>query len=330
MIQLHHLSIPNTSCRINNAINENTRQLQMETNYYIRAVEKEQDKQRSIQKALLINAGLHNDKLTSSTIGDHELIQSALQSFEQDISNIDQACQEHEKELANLNQMLMEQAELSETLAIQQDELLLEYNSLEKEAKVFEDIHHQLTQQCHSAEIERSHLHHVRLNSALFDIFVDDACVLYPLINNLRLSHRPKADLQWVEINTAWSQVAQLLTFMSNTVKFTSQKFGIIPLMDCANIYVVDSTGKKVYHRLGGDFEPMDKKLQLFLRLFNELIAHLKTTNYDIELSKIPYEMTANKIGKYNLQSIEENNDLTWKIVINHIMSNMKWLSALI
>jgi hypothetical protein len=333
--------------RINNAINDNTEQLQMETHAYIHAVEEEKDKERRLKKALLINIGIHNnnDQIPSSSINDqhdeNELVQGTIQSFQHEIMNLQTACQEHENELTNLNQMLMEQAQISDTLSAQQEELLLEYNALEKDAKVFEDVHSHLTQQCHAAESERSHLSHVRLHSALFDIVVDERGTKYPLINNLRLSHRPKDDLQWIEINTAWSQAAQLVMFVNSTTKFTSRNFGIVPLMHCAKIIEVDSTGKKVYHHLGVDFESMDRKthntdhiiasLRAFYSVLYQLFDHIKALKRDINSTKVrvPFEMTVNTIGSFNLQFLNENDDKAWSGVINCIASNLKWLSYL-
>lgn len=319
----------------------------METHAYIHAVEEEKDKERRLKKALLINIGIHNnnDQIPSSSINDqhdeNELVQGTIQSFQHEIMNLQTACQEHENELTNLNQMLMEQAQISDTLSAQQEELLLEYNALEKDAKVFEDVHSHLTQQCHAAESERSHLSHVRLHSALFDIVVDERGTKYPLINNLRLSHRPKDDLQWIEINTAWSQAAQLVMFVNSTTKFTSRNFGIVPLMHCAKIIEVDSTGKKVYHHLGVDFESMDRKthntdhiiasLRAFYSVLYQLFDHIKALKRDINSTKVrvPFEMTVNTIGSFNLQFLNENDDKAWSGVINCIASNLKWLSYL-
>jgi len=248
--------------------------------------------------------------------------------------SLETACQEHEKELTNLNQLINEQSRISETLSLQEESLLLEYNILEKDAKVFEDIHHQLAQQCLSAERERSHLSHVRLHSTLFDIFVDEKGVRYPLINNLRLSHRPKNDLTWIEINSAWSQATQLLMFMSSTVKFTSRNFGIVPL-NCAKIIEVDSAGKKMYHHLGVDIESIDRKthntdhiiasLRVFYRLLYQLFLHVKGSKVDIGLA--PFEMSSHVVGNFNLELIEDNDDKVWIAVVNCIASNLRWMS---
>lgn len=335
--------VPCLEYRIIMAINDHTEQLEYETNTYIRSVEEEQDKHRRLHKALSINAGIMNDSKSSSSndINDKELVRSTIQSFEHELMTIKQACREHDSELNNLNQLLMEQAHVSSSLSLQENELLLEFNSIEKEAKVFEDMHRQLTQQCHSAEIERSHLNHVRLHTSLFDIVVDTKGELYPLINNLRLSHRPKGDLQWTEINTAWSQATQLLMFMSNTVKFVSRNYGIIPLMHCAKIIEIDSNGKKVYHHLGVDFQTMDKKthntdhittsLQVFFTLLYQLSIHIKiSSDHEINWSIVPYDMTKDSIGPYNIRMIEENDETSWRGAINSIASNLRWLSTVL
>ncbi len=307
--------------------------MEVETETYIHAVEEEKDKERRLRNALSINAGIHNGELPSEQRKENELVQSTIQSFRHEIISLEAACQEHEKELANLNQLLKEQARISETLSLQEEELLLEYNILEKDARVFEDIHCQLAQQCYSVERERSDLSLVRLHSVLFDIFVDEKGVRYPLINNLRLSHRPKNDLTWIEINSAWSQATQLLMFMSSSIKFTSRNF-IVPL-NCAKIIEVDSTGRKIYHHLGVDIESIDRKthntdhiiasLRVFYRLLYQFFVHMKRSKLDISL--LPFEMSPHAVGTYNLELIEDGDDEAWIAVINCIASNMRWLS---
>ena len=53
----------------------------------------------------------------------------------------------------------------------------------------------------------------VRLHAALFHLVVDKRGLRYPLINELRLAYRPKGDVHWKEINAAWAQATQLLSW---------------------------------------------------------------------------------------------------------------------
>jgi hypothetical protein len=55
----------------------------------------------------------------------------------------------------------------------------------------------------------------------------DERDLRYPLINNLRLAHKPRG-ISWLEINAAWSQAAQLLMFVGSTIKFKSKDLRIV------------------------------------------------------------------------------------------------------
>ena len=323
--------------------------MNMETQAYIRKIEEEKDSQRRMQKALSINRGIQNNDLNhhhhygrnDDDDDEHDIIQATMQSLHQEIMNLENACQDHENEIMNLDQLLLDQAQIFDTLSQQEDELFIEYNTLEKDTKVFEDLHRQLVKQCHSAERERSQLSLVRLNSTLFDIVVNregGGVLRYPLINNLRLSHIPKNNLHWKEINAAWSQVAQLAMFMSSTIKFRSSNLGIVPLTQCAKIIEVDSCGKKVYHHLGVDYESMDRRthntdhiapsIVVFYRLLYQMITHIRNQPQKrVDFSKIPNEMTRDRIASYEVMNKNEYDELLWRGIVNCIAQNLKWLS---
>ncbi len=318
-----------------NAIDENTEQMNMETEAYIRAVEEEKDSQRRMQKALSINMGIQENQHFDEK---EDIIQATIQSLQQEVINLETNCHEHEQEIMNLDQLLFEQAQISNALSAQEDELLIEYNTLEKDTKVFEDLHRQLIKQCHSAERERSQLNLVRLNCTLFDFVIDDGVARYPLINNLRLSHIPRDNLHWSEINAAWAQTAQLVMFLSSNIKFRSSTFGLVPLTQCAKIIEVDSFGKKMYHHLGVDYESMDRRthntdhivpsIVVFYRLFYQMIVHIREKQLrSIDLSKMPNKMSRDQIGSYVVQNKNEYDDSLWRGIINCIAQNLKWLS---
>ena len=91
----------------------------------------------------------------------------------------------------------------------------------------------------------------------------DERDLRYPLINNLRLAHKPRG-ISWLEINAGWSQAAQLLMFVGSTIKFKSKDLRIVPLMSCAKIIEVGSNGDtRFVNHLGVDFQAMNRKTPL-------------------------------------------------------------------
>ena len=234
-----------------------------------------------------------------------------------------------------MNELLEEQARISKKMTEQEDAVLTEFNSLEIDARAFQDIHRHLTHQCHAAERERYYLAQVQLHSALFDIVVDDRG-RYPLINNLRLTHKPKG-VSWSEINAAWSQAAQLVMFAGSTIKFKSKDLRVVPLMNCAKIIEVGSNGdKRTVNHLGVDFESMDRKthgadnivssVRAFHALLYQMSVHMLNSKVE-GLDKAPFSMGPYIIGSHDLRQIDERDDGGWFGVIHCMASNMKWIS---
>jgi len=342
------------------SLEDNTQRLQEETDSYIEAVRNNEAAQQRFNKALSININIqqtddnHNnptvpkdddDDQSSNTITENEcnpndVVNNTIEFLSQEIKTLGSLCQQHQEEVENLDQLLSEQMLISDTQALEEHELWLEFNALEVDANAFQHVHRQLSSQLYAADQEVLALSQTSLllHSALFDITVDERGLRYPLINNLRLSHRPKGDLGWGEINAAWSQVSQLIMFVGSTIQFTSPNLRIVPLTSsCAKIInVVDgrSTNNsgdqkkrmKIVYNLGYDGtsssssskregSDMVPSLRILYQLLEQIITHLKRTPVSTQ--------------RYDLRQLHETNDVAWSSVINSMASNLKWLSGI-
>ncbi len=337
-----------------------------ETFAYEAAVGKEKDRQRRLRKALSINAGIEKDGIilngsddaenSHNTNQDHDIdiLVSTMGSLQQEIHHLTASCQEHEEELQQLQVMLQEQHIISNDLTIQEEEAMIDFHQLELDARSFQEVHAQLTHQCHAAERERHYLSHVKLHSALHHIALLEEqsfgyghghgheMMMYPLINNLRLTHRHKNIVPWLEINAAWSQAAQLIMFIGSTTKFKSRDLRIVPLTSCAKIIDVGMRGdKRIVHHLGVDFDAMDRKthraehiipsIKIFHALLYQMVHHVMTMGSDMDEASasapLPYSIEPHSIGQYDLHNVHDQDDGAWNVVINCIAANLKWLS---
>lgn len=368
LIIIHFLSFPNVfenilhveliGQRVASAIDENIEHLRNESRAYEEAVENEKDKQRRLGKALSINAGitqeqdkhiesLHSEEIITSATS-HEpktcnenggdILQRTANTLQKEIQHLQSACHEHEEELWQLHALLKEQSHISHSLAQEENDLMMEFNALEIDARVFQETHQQLTHQCHAAEREKYYLSKVHLHSALFKIDAYGHGLDYPVINNLRLSHRPKGSLIWPEVNAAWSYCAQLVIFVGSSVKFKSKDLRVVPLTTCAKIIEVGTRGdKKIVHNLGVDFGAMDRKthrtehiipsIKSFHALLYQMVAHIQSLGKTKTLDKLPFHMEPLVIGTLSLFRIHEQDDVAWSDVVRCIASNLKWLS---
>jgi len=367
--------------------------LKEETYAYEAAVEKEKNKQRRLRKALSINAGIEKDEIIlhgkdndaendsdddANQDREIDILVSTMGSLQQEIHHLTSSCQEHEEELHQLQMMLQEQHIISNNVTMQEEEVMMDFHQLELDARAFQEVHAQLTHQCHAAERERYYLSQVKLHSTLHHIVLMDehgfgdghghahgigyghgnghghshvhGMMMYPLINNLRLTYRPRSVVPWLEINAAWSQAAQLIMFIGSTTKFKSRDLRIVPLTSCAKIIDVGMRGdRRIVHHLGVDFDAMDRKthraehiipsIRMFHALLYQMVHHVMTMGWKEDEASVsastftsasaplPYSMEMHSIGHYDLHKMHDQDDTGWNVVINCIAANLKWLS---
>jgi len=185
---------------------------------------------------------------------------------------------------------------------------------------------------------------------------VDPRGLRYPLVNGLRLSHHPKGDLTWGEVDAAWAQAAQLLLFVGGTAGFASRDLRVVPLTSCAKIIEVGRGGdRRIVHSLGkdaleskedrgeknvsdgaGHIRSMVLSLCAFNALLYQLVYHIETSVLGAKvgpapssssIERPPYKMSRYQIGQYDLQRLREGDDPGWSAVVQCIASNLKWLA---
>jgi len=342
------------------AIEESTCQLNAEVAAYDVAIQLEKDKHRRLLRALDIKDGIINGQDDGDGDGDGDddtiasgntcvsfrndvqssseyILKKTFEAFEYEIQKLTETHTMHLTESNNLDKMLREQVMFTKALSQEEDEIHRDINSLEIDAKVFQDVHRTLTRQCQEAEMEDYMLRNVRIHSTLFDIQLDERGLRFPLINNLRLTHHPKG-VSWLEINAAWSQASQLVMFVGSTTKFQSKDLRIVPLASCAKIIELSHHGdhKKVVNHLGVDFDSNDRKthetehiipsLRAFLAFIYQMSVHM--LKGPLNLDKMPYKMGSHYvIGPYDVRKMDEKDDVGWSGVIHCMAYNMKWMA---
>ena len=267
----------------------------------------------------------------------------ALDQFHQEIQVLTQACKEQEHEIRMLQNLAQEQIERSKTIDTQEANAFYDLNSLERDAHNFTEESHHLSNMCSSVLTEIDSLSRIKLISIPFHIEVSHSPAgRYPLINNLRLAYRTneKANLHRAEINAAWVQAAQLVTFTCGLYpNFHSTLIRIIPLsFPCAKIQILaasSGTNEKYNHvyNLGWDKCARDdimdhiptSSLIAFLSLLSDFVAHiLSETKYDAP----PFEMTQSSIDGSDVSQFLDS-DPAWSSVVYCLACNLNWLSKL-
>jgi hypothetical protein len=197
------------------------------------------------------------------------------------------------------------------------------------------------------AEAEQLSSAQIQLPSMLMDLQVDrERGLRYPLINELRLAYRPKGDVQWNEIQAAWSLAAQLLLVIGTLFDFQSQYWTIVPLSHCAKLIYyapesshIDPTGKQrraVVYNLGHPKTNGSKALSAWNALLFQVMEHTTTKMNQAcdcgildhaSIPPLPFEIAPGKIGNVVLERLDESDDAGWSRAIHFMSSNLLWLS---
>ena len=255
-----------------------------------------------------------------------------------EIQALTQACKEQEDEIHMLQNIMQEQIQRSKSISSQKENAYHELNALERDACNFTEESHHISNMCSSVFSEIESLSHVKLISTSFHLVISQNG-RYPLINNLRLAYRTneKANLHREEINAAWVQAAQLVSFTCGLYpELQSSSIRIIPLSyPCAKIQMLTSPsggdGKNTHvYNLGWDQAEKDDtnhiptpSLVAFLSLFSDLASLIvsKTNN-----KAPPYEMTQCTIDCADVTKLHDS-DPAWSSVVYCMACNLHWLT---
>jgi hypothetical protein len=172
------------------------------------------------------------------------LLDRQAAAFRDEIEILRRAVAEQEQEIGRLARLRRDQVRVLREMRRARSELESERNDLEIEARAFDNDHDQLSRALADAEEQARRLSSpcIRLLSHLYELTVDnDRGLRYPLINGLRLAYRPKGDMQWDEIQAAWSLAAQLLLSVATVFNFQSSNWKIVPLSHCAKLIYTES-----------------------------------------------------------------------------------------
>jgi hypothetical protein len=343
--------------RVEQALEASSSHLLLETQYY-RQIMKQDISRLSSWKQAIVHSGiscddvinLDHDGFNKSDGGNLEAY--TLNAYRREIDALEESCRQHREELSRLLSIRKERTLKELQLDLIQDAIVEEQNSLELEARAFDNSQEQLSRKLALVhdEAERLSSCSVRLLSHLIHLHIDkDRGLRYPLINELRLAYRPKGDIHQKEIQVAWSLASHLLLVVANTFEFRSQQWKIVPLSHCAKLIYYPHTkndetslsgqakNRSVVFNIGHPRTLSSKALLTWNALLSQVITHVKyklkwayehgiLESNDIALAP-PYEISVTKIGNISLSQLDESNDGEWSRAIHYMASDLLWLS---
>ncbi|GAX24283.1 hypothetical protein FisN_4Lh014 [Fistulifera solaris] len=206
--------------RLQQALEKDTERLEYESNAYVNHAQAARLRQKQWQQKV-------DGELTRE-----QLVEQAKESYTREIDEITLACEQLEAEFNELRMARRELAAKAKELDKATEEIFRARNDIELAAANIEQDQANLNGAVASAheQIDSLSSTRIQLYSQSFDLQVDQERGLrYPLINEHRLAYRPKGDVHWEEIQTAWSLAAQLLLVVASTFRKQFQiRFHII------------------------------------------------------------------------------------------------------
>jgi hypothetical protein len=301
----------------------------VECRLYRNATQDEKTRQQSQLRAI------------QSSGGSTTALETIQDDLRHEVARLEEVCQEQEAELQNLTNLLMGATAVSKQLDCLQWDINEEANALELESHAFDNEEQQILAELTEVqtEVDRLSSTGIRFPTRLLDLRVDSARGLrYPLINELRLAYRPKGDLEWNEIQAAWSLAAQLLLESATLLNFQSRHWRIVPLSQCAKIIYYHSSGgtRGVVHNVGHRTSNCSEALIAWNSLLCEAVQYaLATVQAGAEkgflekasLPKLPFAQAAGKIGSVPLALLDVNDDASWSRVVHFLSCNLLWLA---
>ncbi|GAX28352.1 hypothetical protein FisN_4Hh014 [Fistulifera solaris] len=200
--------------RLQQALEKDTERLEYESNVYLNHAQSSRLRQKQWQQKL-------DGELTRE-----QLVEQAKESYTREIDEITLACEQLEAEFKELKMVRRELAAKAKELDQATEDIHRARNDIELAATSIEQDQENLYRAVASAheQIDCLSSTKIQLYSQSFDLQVDQERGLrYPLINEHRLAYRPKGDVHWEEIQTAWSLAAQLLLVVASTFQRPSK-----------------------------------------------------------------------------------------------------------
>ena len=328
--------------RVAAALEEDTHRLHDETRAYKEWVMDRTQSLKTMESAAALSSTGNHSYPHQSPFHPPKLIpwlHQTEQAYQEEISMLQQEVQARESELFHLHSLYKEQLAITEELEEFANQVHQDQNSLELQAKAFDDSAMLLSKSLSTIQTEVDQLSIVRLPLSLFDLQVDERGLRYPLINQLRWAFRPKGDVTDSEIRAAWSHATQLLWVVGTLLHYTSSEWKLAPLaVDCAKLIY----RKEIFNLKPGDC----RSLMAWNALLDQVIRHAKTIiipqplveggtatkdhpnkSSSPPLLSPPFPSSPSSIGTTELARLDRADHVSWSQVVHRMASNLLWLS---
>ncbi|ETO63440.1 hypothetical protein, variant 1 [Phytophthora nicotianae P1976] len=291
---------------------------------------------------------LHNTTSSTAHSEDIEHIDDKIRFYENELNALEESLKLMESEREAIAQQQEAMNEEEKALIYEEAGLWDQFNGLQLQESVFQEIRDAGTAQIDTMERKVASAKHLNILTDMFIIGYDGA---FGTINQFRMGQSASLALEWNEINAAFGECALLLQTLANMVGLEFSDFKIVPLGSFSKIirtsnlrmeyclYVVllwRQRGTSVLIVLNWSFLPcrhgsdqqnfaeshFNLGLGAWITCLGQLMAFVRARDPSIRL---PYKVAKHSIGGYSILFLK-NKHKEWTKALKYALTNLKWL----
>ncbi|ETM99865.1 hypothetical protein, variant 1 [Phytophthora nicotianae INRA-310] len=291
---------------------------------------------------------LHNTTSSTAHSEDIEHIDDKIRFYENELNALEESLKLMESEREAIAQQQEAMNEEEKALIYEEAGLWDQFNGLQLQESVFQEIRDAGTAQIDTMERKVASAKYLNILTDMFIIGYDGA---FGTINQFRMGQSASLALEWNEINAAFGECALLLQTLANMVGLEFSDFKIVPLGSFSKIirtsnlrmeyclYVVllwRQRGTSVLIVLNWSFLPcrhgsdqqnfaeshFNLGLGAWITCLGQLMAFVRARDPSIRL---PYKVAKHSIGGYSILFLK-NKHKEWTKALTYALTNLKWL----
>ncbi|ETM34874.1 hypothetical protein, variant 1 [Phytophthora nicotianae] len=266
---------------------------------------------------------LHNTTSSTAHSEDIEHIDDKIRFYENELNALEESLKLMESEREAIAQQQEAMNEEEKALIYEEAGLWDQFNGLQLQESVFQEIRDAGTAQIDTMERKVASAKHLNILTDMFIIGYDGA---FGTINQFRMGQSASLALEWNEINAAFGECALLLQTLANMVGLEFSDFKIVPLGSFSKI-IRTSNLRMEYCLHGSDQQNFSEShfnlgLGAWITCLGQLMAFVRARDPSIRL---PYKVAKHSIGGYSILFLK-NKHKEWTKALKYALTNLKWL----
>ncbi|KUF88608.1 Beclin-1 protein [Phytophthora nicotianae] len=243
--------------------------------------------------------------------------------YENELNALEESLKLMESEREAIAQQQEAMNEEEKALIYEEAGLWDQFNGLQLQESVFQEIRDAGTAQIDTMERKVASAKYLNILTDMFIIGYDGA---FGTINQFRMGQSASLALEWNEINAAFGECALLLQTLANMVGLEFSDFKIVPLGSFSKI-IRTSNLRMEYCLHGSDQQNFAEShfnlgLGAWITCLGQLMAFVRARDPSIRL---PYKVAKHSIGGYSILFLK-NKHKEWTKALKYALTNLKWL----